>query len=95
MDDGSGWTVSGLSCVLYLNHQKKNSSKLEIHPHWPLVGSMVLRSAGPAQKARYDLSKIYDLHDVNIFHISDHFIPELHQSKALSESYPKPCSKVS
>jgi hypothetical protein len=55
----------------------------------------IVRSAGPAQKARYDLSKIYDLHDVNIFHISDHFIPELHQSKALSESYPKPCSKVS
>jgi hypothetical protein len=28
------------------------------------------------------------------FHKSHHFIPELHKSKALSESYPKPCSKV-
>jgi hypothetical protein len=39
MDDGSGWTVSGLSCVLYLNHQKKNSSKLEIRiGHCRVVG---------------------------------------------------------
>jgi hypothetical protein len=30
----------------------------------------IVRSAGPAQKARYDLSKILDLYDVNIQIIS-------------------------